>query len=303
MIDREADRIRRQKAKNSILKVVNAIAELIKVAAAIGTVVAAFMAWRTLNEMQLERDSAYRPEIVVSPCIFEGGRAVLDEVQDAGRYVYINPEASDPRDCYTKTVTDNGNYLYYEKPYITLMNIGNGTAKDIQVTFPANWFEEVAERLNDVRNGYMYEIKYEKSRGADPIMLRYSDSDGTRIWPLSYTENLSVNITYIKSDDSSVHVALPKGFNEILAVLYGQSFQKYALKNKSGSISAELPIPDLVITVQYLDIQGKPYIQEIPIPWTGHYQYIRPAESPGISQCEDEAVVYLWTGFYEDYIR
>ena len=41
--------------------------------ASIATVIMAVLAWRTLIEMQTERNNAYRPELVIMPSTFEGG--------------------------------------------------------------------------------------------------------------------------------------------------------------------------------------------------------------------------------------
>lgn len=274
----------------------------------IGTAFTCVIALFTLLEMKAERNNAYRPDIVVSPGIFEGGLVNTDEFREAGKYMYINPESSDPISSYGKSPTKNENCLYLEKPYLTLTNIGNGTAKDIQVTFHTDWLEGMVDQLNRIGDGYKYEmeIEYRKYGGVNSVILYYSNDDSSADEPmflyLSYEKELSANITYIKSDDSTVRVALPRGYNELLAIIYGRQVRKNALNNKNGTTGIQLLIPDLVITVQYLDLQGVRYTQEISIPWTGYYQKSR-FKSSSSDERDEETEVYLWTGFYEDYIR
>lgn len=92
---------------------------------------------------------------------------------------------------------------------------------------------------------------------------------------------------------------IPSGWCKLLAAFYNQKFRTVGPNSKGSANNVRLDIPSPVITVQYSDMQGVSYTQEIKIPWTGSYRYMKTSES------EDAELksMDLRTGFYESYIR
>ena len=275
--------------------------DIIQALGAIATVMAALLAYGTLREMQTERDNAYKPEIVISPNAFEGGRLDEEGPKTNKRHIYINYNTSDPGSCYSEKPSDDADYLFLEIPYLTLKNIGHGTAKDVQVSFSTEWLENAATALDSIIDDYHYEIKTVKGRdGRQMYLLNYSDSDESKSTYLYTDEDVIKKYTYIASDDSSVNVALPQGWVKMLAIIYGRECWESLIRTDPGGAGdLKANIPDLAITIQYTDMQGKPFDEPETIPWTAYYQYVISGES---KERKPESI-HLQTGFYEDYIR
>ena len=334
MIDREADRIRSQKAKVSILKVVNAIAEVIKVAAAIGTVVAAFMAWATLNEMQTERDNAYRPEIVAVPNSFKGELLKEDELEVDHRYIYFDYNAESPDGFYSEDRLFTLEPLYKETciclewPYLTLKNIGQGTAKNIEVTFSSDWFVRAADQLSyypesdrgvRIPRDYKVTARISSNDKEERVNIYYIDKDEKAhrltlnsgpIETVGRTSNALKGevlpkeyITYIASGDDSVDIMLPDIYCRMLGVFFYLPMERFKTE-KLGGIAYPIDLPELVITIKYSDLQGKTYGPEtITIPWTGSFKYVADFEAPDWKSEWKPKTMEIMTDFYEHYSR
>lgn len=275
--------------------------DVIQAFGAAATVVAALMAFWTLKEMQTERDNAYKPEIVVSPNTFEGGRLDVEDSQTDKKHVYINYNTSDPGSCYSEKPSGDSDYLFLEIPYLTLRNIGHGTAKDVQISFSPEWLESAVTELNDLNDGYHYEIEILNERSGEQMyQLHYSNKDGTRSFYLSESEDLIKKYTYISSDDATVNVALPEGWVKMLAVIYGRECWSSMIQtDPDGAGYLEAEIPNLEINIQYTDMQGKSLAYGDPVPWTAYYQYVISEDSTG----RKPSSIHLQTHFYEDYTR
>ncbi len=285
--------------KKSVFDILVGLAQIVASLAAVGATVLALF---TLDEMQNQRNNAYKPELVVSPSIFEGGLASPDEYPIDGKYIFIYHQIDEPRWCYSETPPDIIDCLYLEVPHLTFRNIGLGTAKDIQITFSLDWIEQVAEELSSI-DDYNYSVNTLRTRnGGKELVLSYDNPDSERIgsWiPLSDGEDLITKITYIAAEESSVNVALPESWIKALTVLYSRSIYKMT---NSGNNSAmfRIEIPDPIINVKYLDIQGNDNPKgDLEIPWTGYVSYLNKFNSDN----ESEESTYLMTSFYEDYIK
>lgn len=287
-----------KKKEPIITKKAKLLSEVIKIAASIGTVVAAFMAWCTLDQMQKEQDQAYHPDIVITPGIFEGG---LDK-ELSKEYIYINSSEKDPAIVPRDRPMEKARFVYLEKPYLTLKNIGAGTAKDVKVTFSADWINSSLAALNDnLSDEYIFSVEEDDMVNAGYDFINYSvpsihDSE----YFLTTDEETTKSITYVAPDGESVNVAIPDNWCDILAAFFNQGFRLSGPSSPYMGDEVDIEIPDFVITIECSDIQGKKCENEnITVPWTGHFTYMKTSAD---RDAEVESI-NLWTGFYEDYVR
>ena len=267
----------------------------------IATVAMAFLAWRTLIEMQTERNNAYQPEIVITPNVFEG--KIMEKLEDRKdiEYLFFDITNLYPPGSIFRSSHAEGKDVFLEKPYLTLKNIGKGTAKDVQVEYPIEWEQSALKILND----NIPDDNNKDDNKDNEVEAYYMN------WPASSdgSEPLGKNtqsITYIESGGDSIHVKLPDKWYHLLQLLFNQKYRLSEKKEPGGLINPINPIthyeyleiPDLIITIHYLDIQGKSYEQTITIPWDGYYSYmVYPAS------VEKDENLTLVTRFYGDYLR
>lgn len=271
---------------------------IVQALASIATILVAILTYFTLNEMQTERNNAFRPEIVVAPNSFEGGKIIEGKNLPDSKLMYINSGSFSPDFYYADSPSNDKDFLYLEIPYLTLKNIGQGTARDVQISFSKDWMEEVVEIMNHYYDG---DFTFESGMDGDIeyFGLYYPEADGDNDLYLSNSDELVKRITYIPSDESTVIVPIPEDWKKMLAVLYGQAMYSKYWEDRdrvSSSLGFTLNIPDAVINITYSDMQGIPIEEEIVIPWTGQVDY---------RWLEDETYqsIHLKTGFYEGYIE
>lgn len=273
----------------------------------------------TLKEMQTERNNAYRPEIVIAPNTFDGGYFDKNNkvVNDDYLYFYYGDIFHFEHDFFNPNDLEQpDDYLYLEKPYLTLKNIGQGTAKDVQVIFSTDWIEDVVTELNSFEGKDEYKI-INMAQGIG-ILHSYGNPNEGIVLPLSDGSDLTKSITYISSDDDSVNVTLPESWLKILAELYGKTVQQSTLEplitdstssrttKDKARLRTKIKLPDLVITIKYSDMQGIPYPpQDEMVPWTGYYDYesITAETDKGVEVITEKESAILHMGFFEDYIR
>ena len=268
----------------------------------VATVATVIVAWKTLEEMQIERDSAFRPEIVIAPSSFEGRKVETEEIDPMKKHIYINYNALLPSKVYYEGIPDEDEFICLEAPFLIMKNIGAGTAKDIHVTFSLEWLEKTVELLNnEPHDANVYSYRIDNSLGATSFHVSYvnsnesNDYDSTLVWG----DERSSSITYIKSDDDSVDVELPDAWYKLLAVLYNQQIKYYSPRTYIKRVTKIMDIPDLVISIKYSDIQGKVYeYKDIVIPWTCCFEYLREG-----TKDEEMKTIHLWSSFYEGYVR
>ena len=277
-----------------------------------------FVTLLTLKEMQTERNNAYRPEIVIAPNTFDGGYFDKNNkvVNDDYLYFYYGDIFHFEHDFFNPNDLEQpDDYLYLEKPYLTLKNIGQGTAKDVQVIFSTDWIEDVVTELNSFEGKDEYKI-INMAQGIG-ILHSYGNPNEGIVLPLSDGSDLTKSITYISSDDDSVNVTLPESWLKILAELYGKTVQQSTLEplisdstssrtiKDKARLRTEIKLPDLVITIKYSDMQGISYPQDETVPWTGYYDYesITTETDKGVEVITEKESAILHMGFFEDYIR
>ena len=272
----------------------------------------------TLKEMETERNNAYRPEIVIAPNTFDGGYFDKNNkvVNDDYLYFYYGDIFHFEHDFFNPNDLEQpDDYLYLEKPYLTLKNIGQGTAKDVQVIFSTDWIEDVVTELNSFEGKDEYKI-INMAQGIG-ILHSYGNPNEGIVLPLSDGSDLTKSITYISSDDGSVNVTLPESWLKILAELYGKTVQQSTLEplitdstssrttKDKAILRTEIELPDPVIIIKYSDMQGISYPQNETVPWTGYYDYenITAETDKGVEVITEKESAILHMGFFEDYIR
>ena len=271
------------------------------------------MAWQTLNEMQTERNNAYHPEIVFMPNLFVGGKtesfvpepnkhyiSILYSEDEPSRWIFpyswnetSTPYALDPFLNQEYDMTTDVEALYLEAPYLTLKNIGKGTAKDIQLTFSMDWVENAVEILNSYPNDdHNYYVDYSGGEyGDNYVTVDYDLEDGKTT--LVAIDKSPTKITFIAFDEEPINVALPQGMNDLLSVLIAQKAH-YGNDPVRGGAKYKL---DLCVTLKYSDIQGNEYPENEVIPWSILYEYW--ASRGDVN----DVLRYVGTSFYEEYLR
>lgn len=289
-----------EKQQRQIRPLADIIFKSIEIVVALATVAATIVAWRTLIEMKTERDNAYRPDIVVAPKSFYGGYVGTDEIEPDKKYLFIRCDCYYPSLWCESDPSDNHHLMYLETPFLTIKNIGQGTAKDIKVTFDTDWMDDAIDVLNNNESDWHKYKKVSSDSGEDYFDIEYYDEGEIHSNHILSVEENSVEITYITAGEDKVVVPLPESWNEMLACLFGQRLNySYFSGAYFGPVSVSLDIPDLKVTVEYLDMQGKEKEQKLIIPWSANYSY---PENATLSN-EILRQMQLRTGFYEDYIR
>lgn len=190
--------------------------------AAIIAVVSLYITWQTLNEMTKERDSAYRPDVVI-----------LQENYVLETYVPIKMD-------------DEGNICVLEcdnSCSFKIINIGVGTAKDVKVKFNDNsavqlakWINANVEHENEIHisdssNGYYIFTSLDKEGN----IAGHATSGGER------------DILYILPDaEQEYSLYVPDAYIYLL--------QKTYFINKET--------PELTMEITWQDVQGKTYKKE-----------------------------------------
>ena len=322
--------------KTSLFQIFIGIAQI---TASLAAVVATVLSLFTLLEVRTERENAYRPEIVVEPKMFEGGEDSKRQLVDGKTYMFIDCEQSDPMSWFAGTTPgfhhdhpsgkrswttwteDNTstrqNLLYLEVPYLSLRNIGQGTAKDVQVTFLADSVIEEFVELNhnseifneNSADFYEFWVYWPTSNDitgpAEENQFQiYTDRDyynDLNARALLAGANTDVKITYIASDDP-VLVNIPETWCRMLAVSYAlriRSFLASNMREDGNGIGFHAQLPDLRVIIQYSDIQGIQYKQEESISWDIQFDYNKTTD-PDV---DEDWTRSLRTDFYFDYMR
>ena len=291
--------------------------KLLQLLVGLATVATAILGWRTLIEMQTERNNAYQPDIVIQPVIFEGGQVGSDDMDLSKDYVFINNATAEPGLWYAgntyrdekqrlKELGDPDNLLledtqllFFETPYLLLKNIGQGTAKNVQVTFSMDWLSNAVEQLNsDYYDEHNYTITIDGSHYFDYYTLPEDTYPYDFLAAFEVGEENIIHCSYISPDEDSIKITLPHSWPEMIAVLFAQETFDY-MPARIENIIHLLHLPDLIINIKYTDLQGKPFNKDITIPWSVKYRLV-----DSVMPTKDRPYSFLfWTGFYEDYLR
>lgn len=243
----------------------------INIISSFGTVLSAFLVYATLKEMKTQRDTSYRPLLILK---------TLNEFELSSKKGLINPER--PK----KLIENKGEIKHYlltegsETVIIRLYNIGAGPAKNISYQFNELDIIKIFEVATKKNKNFYYENFTEYKR----INYGYKDSPG--FWQLNYNE---LNASYLMPlNQQAIEIYLP---NVILDILQS------ALSN---GYESDFKVNKFRVKVNYQDIQGINYSEELPLTikldMTGRSVYDGKTQKD-IPESEQEV-----TGHYKIYI-
>jgi hypothetical protein len=131
----------------------------IALAASIGACLAAIATFLTVSQIAKQRSDSYRPEIVISPVLFE---AKLGSIPNDWRRWQSRFESVGDKNA-------------VERFSIPLVNIGLGSAKDVSIewSFP---IEDICEKLDSIANKVSTPLQFSYNNGAFTIISHEKSS-------------------------------------------------------------------------------------------------------------------------------
>lgn len=274
---------------------------------------AVIMSFLTLMEMKTERNNAYKPEIVIVPSIFKGGQVETEELEIDKDYLFIGYGDASPSSWIrgntlvdnkynhisddVRETSDKEGLLFLEIPYLSLKNIGQGTAKDIKVTFSTNWMEYIFLDLNSKKD-YDCFTYYSVDVGNNEYRVMrtpYENRAEDLTAGLTTIDFSPISITYLAPGDDLIKIAFPQGWYDLLSILFGHQMFEHMENENERSISVEKRIN---VTIEYKDLQGKKHKQTETVPW----KYSTRSKKSSLSE-EGKSSIYLWTSFYSGFSR
>lgn len=310
--NQKKQRIRKRtnsKHKTPAKKIIK-ISDLIQIFIAIASFCAVFISMKTLQEMKIERDNTYLPDIVIEPKIFKGGFVGTSELKLDKDYVFIDYQQDEPSfwnkgntiyddnylmlydsDDYKKE-EDISRLLYLEAPYLSLKNIGQGTAKNIKISFSFTSFDTIVKQLN--YNSKDSKYTYYSIIDNDKYLIHYTFPGYQLPTPIVLAEvDLSDRfMSYLEPGTGSYQMMLPEGWYVLLASLIGQEIHNIKDDGGLGGRKERL-VSELVINLEYYDLQGKKHTKNEYIPCILYYRYANTTSLNG-----ENKELYIWTSFY-----
>lgn len=208
---------------------------LINTIASLSTAISAWLVYITLKEMKTQRDTAYKPLLVLN---------TKKEIAISSINGLLKPERP-------AEIIDNGKYTMHvmhegsETLIIKLQNIGVGAAKNLSYQFDKKSFLDFFE-VEAVNNSNFY---YEDKKEERCIKYGYKTDHG--YWELHYS-NLS-NSYLLPGEDHIIEIYLPQIIIEILQRALKDNYSEYFKKNRFS------------IDISYEDIQGKTFNLSLPL--------------------------------------
>ncbi|MDJ1091593.1 hypothetical protein QNJ39_08285 [Macrococcus caseolyticus] len=208
----------------------------INIISSFGTVLSAFLVYATLKEMKTQRDTSHRPLLILK---------TLNKFELSSKNGLIDPER--PK----KLIEKKGEIKHYllsegsETIIIRLNNIGVGSAKNISYQFDEldiiKMFK-VASKNNE--NFYFENLKQYK-------IIEYGYKDSPGFWQLYYNK---LNASYLMPlDQQAIEIYLPTVILDILQLALSNGYE------------SEFKVNKFKVKVNYQDIQGINYSEELPL--------------------------------------
>lgn len=209
----------------------------------------------TLLEMQKQRVSSYKPQIIIS-----NTSAIINFPEESNPlfFEWIN-EDIDFTDLKIFERYFSANFR--DEPLIKLYNIGMGSAKKISIKWDVDYFffQNSIRYYADLRN---YERIIEYSEGA----IGFMDKTTNEFWGVTACLNegcldfiLPVNI-----DREPTKIRFPAGFNDVFPILFQYQCHEFN-KPDSDSIFSFEKLPPLTLTLSYYDIGDNFYTNQYQI--------------------------------------
>lgn len=208
---------------------------VINTIASLSTAVSAWLVYITLKEMKVQRDTAYKPLLVLK---------TKKEIHISSKEGLLNPERP-------AEIIENGPHKMYvlgdgsETLIINIQNIGAGPAKNLSYQFDKQDFLNFF-KLEATNNPDFYYKNIE-----DTQYIEYGYINDSGFWQLHYS--MLSNSYLLPGEDQSIEIYLPNIFIEIL---------QRALKNE---YSDNFRKNQFKINIFYEDIQGKKLSTALPL--------------------------------------
>lgn len=217
------------------------IKEIIELLSLIATVLSAVVCILTLNEMQIERNKAYEPHIVLSPMLLsvdtEETEIYGEDVSEGGFTSTYGHVESKMDICHTSISTfqqDFTNYIFE----IPAFNIGDGTCYDLTCTYS---YESHLELLNfcESYNGFSTKIP------------------PTGFTKDEYEEYHKIHIPFVLSQaEETSAFDLPSTYMWFLSELQHNDIYR-------DDLFILNEFPQILMDIEYKDIQGREFKQSI----------------------------------------
>lgn len=278
----------------------------------IASIVAVFTLWlnnKTLGEMQLERDNAYRPSLYFSDVqyMLESDRWIIsNETPELNNYIVYSMQR------------DHNNFFIMPSINLELSNIGVGTAKDIEISIT----EEQAQNAINIFNANSKYCKINYIKGVHGYSVLYNneqyDVGNSTIFEDAFNCSEYYEFFQYWGNTTQYSYLLPAS-TQSQCTTYTLPTIYYNLLN-AMRIELEMeyydpfyffnPIPDVEVTVSYSDVQGKRYTEQMVIHTEMHFYYYNWAFSCSIMEkSQSERMIYnnaesnYLEGNYEEAIK
>ncbi len=216
----------------------------------------------TLHEMQVERNHAYLPRVVIedSACKCASDITLLQKPYNLIVYIDELPLFIPDMDGLT---LGTGNEPIHEDVYITVSNIGNGIAEDITFLFDEDnrWVKRVIEIINEMNPDSPYSWTEDQKTGILQIQ-KNGFVFGT------FEDSCKLSYLLANGEKTST-VYLPAKCSNFLEI-----YINYIYYSTSDFLWNLNRIPDLPVKILYHDIQGNKYERELMIKIEGEYVFI-----------------------------
>ena len=198
------------------------IKEIIEILSLIATVLSALVCVLTLNEMRIERNKAYEPNIMLSPVLIsvDTEETVINDmdVSEGGfnsAYSHVESQMNIIHTSLSSFTQDFTNYVFE----IPVKNIGDGTCQELTCTYLYKSFELLSEFCKsyniDFRHSLLSENEFESLHTITaPFILSQGQQEYSFDLPVVYMEVLS-NLQFDFSKFYNIVDALPYMLLEI----------------------------------------------------------------------------------------
>ncbi|MBM9578646.1 hypothetical protein JWG45_15985 [Leptospira sp. 201903070] len=224
--------------------------EIIIILSSIGTFLSALFAVWTIVEIKKQRESAYRPEIMLDSFLAHlfWDRALSD---DSFFYYKIDKIKQNNEG----EILNRPRKIYID--YI-LQNIGLGTAKYIK----CNWVYDIQKALNILSSVLPTELEIEND-GEESYLIRNTNNGSIQY--LSFFQEGVQSIDYILPETLGRHgkgEVLPEIVANILTYYLVYKYKLYLKETISNSLDDFAEFPTLSVFIEYLDVANKVYYKE-----------------------------------------
>ncbi|EAE8620191.1 hypothetical protein BSX36_04535 [Listeria monocytogenes] len=231
---------------------------IINIIASFSTAISAWLVYVTLREMKIQRDTAYKPLLVLK---------TKKEIHISSKKGLLNPEKPAEiieEGSHKMVILDPGS----ETLIVNIVNIGAGPAKNLSYQFDRQCFLDFFKAESNNNSNFYYENIDRRQH------IKYGDKDNLGFWNLNYS--MLSNSYLLPREEQSIEIYLPDIFIEIL---------QRALKNKYFD---DFTKNQFNINITYEDIQGKIFSTILPLEINLNSTYTTVYDGKDIPEDEQE---------------